>query len=123
MTDFKQEIKELLDSADSRVINQFFNRAVKDVDHAASCRWSDEETRSFFSEMMGKGIDFENVDSHGGEGEGEDYWSVYKFFKRGENPVFVKFQGWYQSYNGSEFDEWFFVEPKEVMVTRYVKVS
>lgn len=58
------------------------------------------------------------MDNHGGEGEGEDFWSVYKFTD-GTDEVFVQFDGWYQSYNGSTFNKFFFVTPKEVMVTQY----
>lgn len=61
----------------------------------------------------------ECVDSYGGEGEGDDYYSVYRFF---EHDVFIKFQGWYQSFNGSEYDHMLEVRPKEVTITKYVAV-
>ena len=56
----------------------------------------------------------------GGEGQGEDYWTVYKFTD-GTGEVFVQFDGYYMSYDGSTFNEFFFVTPKEVMVTQYFK--
>jgi hypothetical protein len=68
------------------------------------------------------GLQVAFCDNHGGEGEGEDYWSVYSFTD-GDNVVYVQFDGWYASYNGAEFTEWFFVEPKEVMVTQYEKIE
>tara|TARA_R110000868_G_scaffold76573_6_gene220169 strand:- start:5613 stop:6038 length:426 start_codon:yes stop_codon:yes gene_type:complete len=62
----------------------------------------------------------ERMASHGGEGEGEDYWSVWYFDK---HDVYIKVQGYYQSYNGTEFEDgWdscFEVVPEEVMVTVY----
>jgi hypothetical protein len=67
------------------------------------------------------GVTFEHEANHGGEGQGEQYWSVYKFTK-GSESVFVKFNGSYQSYNGSEFDEWFFVEAKSVEVVQYFRI-
>jgi hypothetical protein len=67
---------------------------------------------------LGLRVDF--CDNHGGEGE--DYWSVYSFTD-GYQVVYVKFQGWYASYNGAEFTEWFFVEPKQVQVTQYEKIA
>ena len=68
------------------------------------------------------GLDVAFCDNHGGEGEGDSYWSVYSFTD-GDNVVYVQFDGWYASYNGSEFTEWFFVEPKEVLVTKYFKLE
>jgi hypothetical protein len=68
------------------------------------------------------GIKHEYEDSFGGEGHGEEYWSVYSFTK-GSETVYVKFDGSYASYNGSEYDDYYFVEPKQVMVTRYEKID
>lgn len=56
----------------------------------------------------------------GGEGQGEEYFSVYKFTD-GESEEYVKFDGWYASYNGAEYEDWFFVKPKEVIQTVYTR--
>lgn len=80
-----------------------------------------EEVQSDFGELIGKGITFENVDSYGGEGKGEDYWSVYKFTLDNE-VCWIRFDGWYSSYNGGEYSKFSFVKPKEVVVTRYIEV-
>jgi len=58
------------------------------------------------------------VDSHGGEGQGEDFYSVFSFTKDGMT-VYAKFSGSYYSYNGAEYERWFFVTPVERMVTFY----
>lgn len=61
------------------------------------------------------------VDSFGGEGQGEDYWTVWKF----EDPsgeVMIQFDGWYASYNGSEMTGRFYVEPVQVTVTQFKRV-
>lgn len=71
--------------------------------------------------IEGHGFTAEAVDSYGGEGMGDEYWSVVRFTKNGESAL-VKFDGWYASYNGAEYEEWFFVEAREVMVTKYLKV-
>jgi hypothetical protein len=68
------------------------------------------------------GIKHEYEDSYGGEGRGEEYWSVYSFTKDSET-VYVKFDGSYASYNGSEYDDYYFVNPKQVMVTQYEKID
>lgn len=65
---------------------------------------------------------FEEVDSYGGEGQGEDYWRVYKFVSISNEVAYVKFNGYYTSYDGADYRNWFFVEPKQVMVTQYFKV-
>jgi hypothetical protein len=74
-----------------------------------------EEVVDWFS---AKGVNVSHIDNFGGEGEGDQYWSVYKFTE-GDETIYVKFNGWYASYNGAEFTEWFFVEPKEKMITVY----
>jgi hypothetical protein len=85
-----------------------------------------KRNKDFENEVFGKarelGLEVHYVDSFGGEGEGEDYWSVYSFTKNGET-VYVKFDGSYASYVGSEYDEWFFVEPEQVMVTQFHRIK
>ena len=68
------------------------------------------------------GVKHKYEDSYGGEGQGEEYWSVYSFTRDSET-VFVKFDGSYASYNGSEYDDYYFVEPKQMMVTVYEKIK
>ena len=53
----------------------------------------------------------------------EAYYSVWKFVSKDGEVAFVQFDGSYQSYSGSEFDDYFFVEPKQVEVTQYVKAK
>ncbi|HET8685600.1 MAG TPA: hypothetical protein VFM18_02910, partial [Methanosarcina sp.] len=67
-------------------------------------------------------ITTKEVDLYGGEGQGDDYWTVVEF-SSGDAKVNVKFDGWYQSYNGSEYTEWFFVVPKEVTVIQWFKAE
>ena len=38
------------------------------------------------------------------------YWNPTLKLK-GDETVYVKFYRWYQSYNGAEYDSWFFVKP------------
>ena len=51
---------------------------------------------------------------------GDDCWSVYEFTTSDES-FLVKFDGYYHSYNEPDYSECFEVEPKEVMITKYVK--
>lgn len=116
-TTLKQLVAVILAEADNGIINSFFESEMID-----KARKYNEEHTAFRSELAENKISFEHMDNHGGEGEGEDYWSVYKFTS-GTDEVYVQFQGWYASYNGSEFTEFFFVTPREVKVTQYFKVE
>jgi hypothetical protein len=67
-----------------------------------------------------KNISFKEVDSYGGEGEGNNYYTVYQFTDNDTGgQVYVKFQGWYASYEGAEYESWSFVQPKGKTVTVY----
>lgn len=86
----------------------------------------DDEIRNWLTERQ---ITAELVEEYGGEDQGSDYWSVWRFgrivktdrFVREE--VFYKFSGWYASYVGAEFEEVFEVEPTEVMNTEWKTVE
>lgn len=106
----KSRVSELLD-ASKDVQVEFFDREM-DTPHR---KYDSDEVHTFKATCE---FNFTLVDQHGGEGEGEDYWTVYSFTDN-KDTIYVKFQGWYQSYSGSELSEWKFVEPKERMVTFY----
>ena len=57
-------------------------------------------------------------DRFGGAGKGSDYFVVSKF-SRGDDTVYVKFQGYYASHVGIEYESWDFVVPKEVVRTEW----
>jgi len=46
---------------------------------------------------------WEEIDQYGGEGQGDNWWSV-KYFP--EHDVYLKVHGSYQSYDGTYFDGW-----------------
>ena len=73
-----------------------------------------EETRSFFKSEV------ETVeDVGGGEGDGE-YTCYTMHFKNVD--VYIKIEGEYQSYQGSEFhDKYFVVTPSKKVITVYEK--
>lgn len=98
----KEDVENFLGDLDTAEINEFFYSEV--IEDSESLAESD--------------FDCEWADSFGGEGQGDQYWSVYKF-TRGDEVVYVEFYGWYASYNGAEFTEWFVVEPKEVTVIKW----
>ena len=61
------------------------------------------------------------IEQVGGEGEGETYFYVLEFTE-GDEKVLVRLNAYYSSYNGADYQDWYFVKPVEVMVTKYVKV-
>lgn len=63
-------------------------------------------------------INVNEVARYGGEDQGSEYWSVYSFSK-GSEQFFVKFYGWYASHNGSEYQGYKFVTPKEETIIVY----
>lgn len=79
------------------------------------------ELRQF---IQSEGFSIKCVEAIGGEDEGRDYYKVYKFTDTSTGQeCFVKFQGWYASYYGSEFESYFEVTPQEVVVIEYKSVT
>lgn len=119
MKTLKETVQILLDEAETDVINGFFQSDTPEIN-----KWTEEgsDTEAFVNTAKGFNIEYEHIDNHGGEGEGEAYWSVYKF-THGTESVYVKFNGSYQSYHGSDYDEWFFVDPKVVEVTQFFRAK
>ena len=104
MTDFKQQVTDYLN--DNRNICEELM-----YEGAYAMDW----------ESDGLHFDYKGVNSHGGEDQGSDFWTVILI----RNPInhdeqyHIKLQGWYASYNGAEFDSWSFVEPKQKTTTVY----
>lgn len=60
------------------------------------------------------------VEQYGGEGQGDEIWAVYKVNEDGVDKYY-KVEGWYASYEGASYSEYYEVEPKQVVVTKYMK--
>lgn len=65
----------------------------------------------------------EHADRYGGEGQGDTYYSIFKFTFENNEEIYIKYEGWYASYSGAEYQESYIVEPVQVMVTQYVRVN
>ena len=116
-------------------LNQFVENLLRDEAYADLIHYSlfhseynsepnewDSDEKEFRAALTEAGVVCQHEANYGGEGQGDDYWSVYSF-TRGDEKVYVKFNGWYASYNGAEFTEWFFVEPKEKVITVFELVG
>lgn len=115
VTSLKDKVQVLLDTAGLDVLETFFG---SDAPKSSECA---DKGSVFVRTCEGMNIKYEFVDNYGGEGEGEDYWSIFKFTQESAS-VYVQFNGSYQSYNGADFDEFFFVKPKAVVVTQFFRV-
>lgn len=112
----KQQVKSLLENEFSEYCADMFSGGF--IFQAS--KWSSSEELEAQSLLKQQDIVVTTADNYGGEGMGEEYWTIYKF-SRGNEEVYVKFDGSYQSYDGSTYDSWFFVTPKQVTVTQYFK--
>jgi hypothetical protein len=63
---------------------------------------------------------YECVEQHGGEGEGDSYWTVYHFKA---HDIYLQFDGWYASHCGAEFNDVSEVFPTLVTKTEYVSTK
>lgn len=70
------------------------------------------------TKIKGKLGDFKVVARRGGSDQGTEWWNIF-YFK--EHDIYIKFDGYYTSYDGLEDVDAFQVYPKEVMVTVYNK--
>ena len=69
------------------------------------------------SEELGLG-EVKVVDSYGGEDQGSEWYKVQYFV---EHDVYIKTEGWYSSYNGTDFEEGYGeeVRPTQKTITVY----
>ena len=114
--DFTKEITDLLNENDD--ICELMFREEFSVKHS---RYDEEEEIEFKNKLNEKGITCKAEEHFGGEGQGEDYWTVYSFTK-GNDKVLIKFDGWYASYEGSTYEEFYEVKAEPKVITVYNKV-
>jgi len=112
--DLEKFVQQLLVDCDGDVRSGLFHSEISPT-RPQYC--SDAEFK-FRNKLETAAVSLAHEDSYGGEGQGEDFWSVYSF-SNGDRTVYVKFDGWYRSYSGAYLDSWFFVEPKEKVVVVY----
>jgi hypothetical protein len=111
----KDKVVALLVEADDDVIREFFHGEVND-----NLTWDSSEIADFRKLLSDAAINFQFVDRYGGEDQGSDYWSVYSFTD-GMQVVFIEFQGWYASYEGCTYEEFYEVTPVEKTITVFEK--
>jgi len=105
-----QELKELLKTNEQFVGGDEF-------------MWDDYDVNAYPEDVRELVGEAETAEHFGGEGQGDTYYTVVKFPKHG---VYLKFNGWYSSYDGADFNGWDdveIVEPKERLITVYECVA
>lgn len=110
----KQELKDFVSKAldqDDELQKLFFHSEVTDD----TSKWDEDCVTEFREICSENGVSFKFKDNYGGEEQGRQFWSVYSFTS-GDHTVYVKFDGWYASYHGSEYEEYKFVEPVEKVI-------
>ena len=108
-----KDVENLLIESDMRIKQALFSEDFRYEFH----KYDSEESK-FKSKLQLLGIDTKSVYHYGGEGEGEQYYTVWKFSRDNEE-VYFKFDGYYQSYDGATYNKYFQVKPKEVQVIQY----
>lgn len=83
----------------------------------------DKSWKRFQSRLTEHTIGFELAEEVGGDTEedGNTYFKVYNF-SDGVNECWIKFDGWYSSYDGSELRSYFPVKPEVKQVTVFEKI-
>lgn len=73
--------------------------------------WKEREVECL--KQLGLG-EIKEVDSYGGEGQGETWYVVNHFV---DHDVYIRTDGFYSSYNGTDFDEGFGSEVRPISKT------
>lgn len=118
VTVFEQAVSDGIDALEhDEIVNSFF---YEELSMEGLKKYPDDfaEIAKFAASL--DLTDFKMVDSYGGEGQGDTYYKVFKF-ESGDKVAHIKFDGYYSSYEGSEYEQAFLVEPKEVTVIEYFK--
>jgi len=110
------KISSLLTGVDKEVEDAFHACYITDEPY----QWYEDSVVEFKRQLTEAKINFKLEDRYGGEDQGTDYWSVYSF-TNGNEVVFIKFDGWYASYDGSTFEEFYEVQAAEKTITVFEK--
>ena len=105
MTDFKQLVTDYLNGSRAYCEEMMYESEYTTV-------WTKDGDAPF---------EYKGVDSYGGEDQGSDFYSVIHIRNpdNHDEQYYIKFQGWYTSYGGAEYEDWSFVEPKQKTITVY----
>jgi hypothetical protein len=108
---------------DKKEAYSLISKTIKELGSAAEYMWQDEgllpediEDKKIAELFEGQ----KDVYHYGGEGQGEDYNTVWHF---PVPDIYIRFYGWYASHSGAEYEGMQLVEPKQVLVTQFHTVK
>jgi hypothetical protein len=112
------------------------------TEHVREAAEDDDDARGSYDSFLGYlnasgkyGVEIDGIGTafleaeHGGEGQGDQYWFVFKLVEQRDNVVgagepqarYFKADGYYASYDGGYYDELYEVFPKQVQVTEWTQ--
>lgn len=99
-------------------INEIYDSFEEDY-HNDICNFSEHEMQYKNVENEKYKIESE-IENHGGEGEGSDLWSITRVVNKETNEAFyIKFYGYYDSWDGTDWEGWTLVKPKKVEIIEF----
>ena len=105
------EVLKIIEDSDDFEEKDFFYEEIGDTDEDQEPEFSSKDIKVTMEEREG-----------GYEGSGEVRFTVYSF-ERGDERVYIQFDGWYASHYGSEYESCFQVTPEEVTVIQWALVK
>jgi len=114
MENFKEAVKDWLDD------NPDFCREAICGEIWGDYGWDDSTVTvtNYDHVTFTEGTTTECVENFGGEGQGNNFYAVWKWTS-GDSVVYTDFNGWYASHYGHEYEDWSFVEPQQKTITVY----
>ena len=123
--ELKEAAKILAEIADKNGIQDDYDYNVEELTRkilSSSDLYSDI-TSYFTGELDGTvHVVVTSESSRGSEGDGADMYRTFKI-KTEQEEVYVEFSGRYSSWDSSYYDEFYFVQPEEVIVTQYKRIK
>lgn len=117
---FAKVVISVFEKAPNSICNDWMNEEWSNVKwYRENDYFNKEDYEDFLNayEALGE-VEVKVEEHHGGEGQGDDYYCVYSF-SDGVHTAYLKFDGWYASHYGSEFNSVFLVEPRQKVITVY----
>lgn len=116
--EFRKNIASAFEISTYMKLEDFGYEDIEDVDFS-----------SIYCEILGyisgesDNYKIEFIEHRGGEGDGATQYKVYKITNKSTNEEnFVEFSGRYSSWDSSEYTDYYFVEPREVVVVKYERI-
>jgi hypothetical protein len=109
------KVIEMLNNVNKDVLKEMYGQD----SYYKSNVYDSQATEAFKLKLRAENITVVLEAAHGGgEGEGEEYWTVYSF-TRGLEVVLIKLDGYYLSYDGCHYEKFYEVYAEEKFVTVY----